>query len=164
MNTKTLSIYDPAMCGSTGVCGPEWDPQLVRSGAPRGDRSGRGFPVHLTTTDPAAHIETTLTAEVPNLRVSRIDPAAETAAYRERILERSRPTLDAEGPALLEEDLRSPCTEEVADDAAGRQDAPALPQICGRSIGSGMNTRDVSSSRRGPRPIPWGPRPRPPAP
>jgi arsenite-transporting ATPase len=76
--------------------------------------ANRGLPVHLTTTDPAAHIERTLSAEVPNLRVSRIDPAAETAAYRERILERSRPTLDADALALLEEDLRSPCTEEVA--------------------------------------------------
>lgn len=33
MNTKTLSIYDPAMCCSTGVCGPELDPQLVRFSA-----------------------------------------------------------------------------------------------------------------------------------
>jgi hypothetical protein len=33
MNTKTLSIYDPAMCCSTGVCGPEVDPKLVRFSA-----------------------------------------------------------------------------------------------------------------------------------
>jgi arsenite-transporting ATPase len=70
--------------------------------------------VHLTTTDPAAHLESALAEQVPNLRVSRIDPLAETEAYRERILERSRATLDDDALRLLEEDLRSPCTEEVA--------------------------------------------------
>lgn len=76
--------------------------------------AGRGLPVHLTTTDPAAHLAEALGREVPGLKVSRIDPAAETEAYRAKILERSAPTLDAAGIALLEEDLRSPCTEEVA--------------------------------------------------
>lgn len=76
--------------------------------------ASRGLPVHLTTTDPAAHLEGTLAAQVPGLRVSRIDPAFETQAYRERILERSRESLDQDALALLEEDLRSPCTEEVA--------------------------------------------------
>ena len=27
---KTLKIYDPAMCCSSGVCGPDVDPELVR--------------------------------------------------------------------------------------------------------------------------------------
>jgi arsenite-transporting ATPase len=76
--------------------------------------AGRGLPVHLTTTDPAAHLTEALGREVPGLKVSRIDPAAETASYRQKILERSAPTLDAAGLALLKEDLRSPCTEEVA--------------------------------------------------
>ena len=76
--------------------------------------ASRGLTVHLTTTDPAAHLEGTLAEEVPNLRVSRIDPRAETEAYRQRILERSRATLDDDAMALLDEDLRSPCTEEVA--------------------------------------------------
>jgi len=76
--------------------------------------ASRGLPVHLTTTDPAAHLEGTLAEQVPHLRVSRIDPALETQAYRERILERSRESLDQDALALLEEDLRSPCTEEVA--------------------------------------------------
>lgn len=76
--------------------------------------AGRGLPVHLTTTDPAAHLNETLEREVPGLRVSRIDPGAETTAYREKILERSGRKLDAAGLALLDEDLRSPCTEEVA--------------------------------------------------
>ena len=52
--------------------------------------------------------------DVPGLKVSRIDPQAETAAYRKRIIERTGQGLDANGLALLEEDLRSPCTEEVA--------------------------------------------------
>jgi arsenite-transporting ATPase len=76
--------------------------------------AGRGLPVHLTTTDPAAHLAEALDQEVPGLKVSRIDPAVETASYRQKILERSAPTLDEAGLALLEEDLRSPCTEEVA--------------------------------------------------
>ncbi len=78
------------------------------------DLASRGIEVHLTTTDPAAHLIETLAGEVDHLRVSRIDPAAEVAAYTKTIVDRSRATLDAAGLALLEEDLRSPCTEEVA--------------------------------------------------
>lgn len=74
----------------------------------------RGHDVHLTTTDPAAHLEGTLQQEIGHLKVSRIDPAAETEAYKNKIIERSKDNLDADGLALLEEDLRSPCTEEVA--------------------------------------------------
>lgn len=76
--------------------------------------AGRGLPVHLTTTDPAAHLSEALGREVPGLRVSRIDPAAETAAYRDKVLERAARTTDAAGLALVAEDLQSPCTEEVA--------------------------------------------------
>jgi arsenite-transporting ATPase len=78
------------------------------------DLAARGFPVHLTTTDPAAHVAATLAITVPGLTVSRIDPAVETQAYRHRALENAAPTLDAQGLAFLEEDLHSPCTEEVA--------------------------------------------------
>jgi arsenite-transporting ATPase len=74
----------------------------------------RGHQVHLTTTDPAAHVTATLSGAVPNLRVDRIDAVAETKAYREGVLAKSAKDLDAAGLALLEEDLRSPCTEEVA--------------------------------------------------
>jgi len=76
--------------------------------------ASRGLPVHLTTTDPAAHLVEALGGEVPSLKVSRIDPAAETEAYRRKVLAQAGRTLDAAGRALLEEDLRSPCTEEVA--------------------------------------------------
>jgi arsenite-transporting ATPase len=76
--------------------------------------AARGIPVHLSTTDPAAHVAATVQGVLSNLTVSRIDPAEETRAYTERILERKGAKLDEEGRALLREDLRSPCTEEVA--------------------------------------------------
>ncbi len=74
----------------------------------------RGLPVHLTTSDPAAHLAETLNGSLDNLTVSRIDPYAETERYRNHVLETKGAQLDAEGRALLEEDLRSPCTEEIA--------------------------------------------------
>ncbi len=74
----------------------------------------RGLPTHLTTTDPAAHLTKTLTGRVENLTVSRIDPEVETERYRTQVLDTKGAQLDAEGLALLEEDLRSPCTEEIA--------------------------------------------------
>jgi arsenite-transporting ATPase len=74
----------------------------------------RGFAVHLSTTDPAAHVAAVAGDGNPNLRVSRIDPAAETRDYVAMVMGTSGRNLDASGRALLEEDLRSPCTEEVA--------------------------------------------------
>jgi arsenite-transporting ATPase len=74
----------------------------------------RGKTVHLSTTDPAAHLAGTLEGEVPGLRVSRIDPKAETQRYIDKIMAAKSPGLDAPQRALLLEDLRSPCTEEVA--------------------------------------------------
>ncbi|MDO9598336.1 MAG: arsenical pump-driving ATPase [Azoarcus sp.] len=74
----------------------------------------RGFPVHLTTSDPAAHLAETLAGELEHLTVSRIDPHAETERYRNHVLETKGKDLDTQGRALLEEDLRSPCTEEIA--------------------------------------------------
>ncbi|WP_193015431.1 MULTISPECIES: arsenical pump-driving ATPase [Gammaproteobacteria] len=74
----------------------------------------QGADVHLTTSDPATHLENTLKGSLPNLQVSRIDPIAETERYRHYVLETKGKNLDTEGRALLEEDLRSPCTEEIA--------------------------------------------------
>jgi len=73
-----------------------------------------GNRVHLTTTDPAAHVSMALNGKVPGLQVTRIDPAVETRAYTEEVLAESGRGLDEKGRALLEEDLRSPCTEEIA--------------------------------------------------
>ncbi|PXL33040.1 arsenical pump-driving ATPase [Klebsiella variicola] len=74
----------------------------------------RGHKVHLTTSDPAAHLSYTLDGSLPNLQVSRIDPKVETERYRRFVLENQGKGLDTEGLAVLEEDLRSPCTEEIA--------------------------------------------------
>lgn len=73
-----------------------------------------GLPVLLTTSDPAAHLDETLNGTLDHLSVSRIDPQAETERYRQQILQAKGAQLDAQGRALLEEDLRSPCTEEIA--------------------------------------------------
>ncbi len=74
----------------------------------------RGKTVHLSTTDPAAHVAETLNGEVLGLRVDRIDPKVETQAYINKIMAAKSPVLDTQEQALLLEDLRSPCTEEVA--------------------------------------------------
>lgn len=74
----------------------------------------RGKKVHLSTTDPAAHLAQTLQAQVPDLQLSRIDPKAETQRYIDKIMASKGAALDADEKALLLEDLQSPCTEEVA--------------------------------------------------
>jgi len=74
----------------------------------------RGKTVHLSTTDPAAHLTGTLNGDIPGLKVSRIDPKVETQRYIDRIVTSKSPKLDAAERALLLEDLQSPCTEEVA--------------------------------------------------
>ena len=74
----------------------------------------RGREVTLSTTDPAAHIVDALAdTSSERLRVERIDPAVETARYTDEVLAAAT-GLDDEGRALLAEDLRSPCTEEIA--------------------------------------------------
>lgn len=74
----------------------------------------RGLPVHLTTSDPAAHLIETLHGSLAQLTVSRIDPQAETERYRQDVMRTKGARLDDAGRALLAEDLRSPCTEEIA--------------------------------------------------
>jgi len=76
--------------------------------------AGRGKPVHLTTTDPAAHVALALGDVPEGMRVSRVDPEVETEAYRKEVLDTVGAGLNDEARALLEEDLRSPCTEEIA--------------------------------------------------
>jgi len=75
----------------------------------------RGAKVHLSTTDPAAHLDTVMAKdEMERLTVSRIDPAQVAAAYRDEVMRTAGAELDEAGKALLDEDLRSPCTEEIA--------------------------------------------------
>jgi arsenite-transporting ATPase len=76
--------------------------------------AARGHEVLLTTTDPAAHITETLAGGLNGLTVSRIDPAHETARYRDHVMATKGKGLDDQARAMLEEDLRSPCTEEIA--------------------------------------------------
>jgi arsenite-transporting ATPase len=77
----------------------------------------KGFEVHLTTTDPAAHVKDfidQLTEIPPTLTVDRIDPKTETQHYVDKIMAQKGEKLDENGKKLLLEDLKSPCTEEVA--------------------------------------------------
>jgi arsenite-transporting ATPase len=74
----------------------------------------RGHTVHLTTTDPAAHVSLVVDGTLPGLTVDRIDPVAETARYVEKIMATKGRDLDDADRALMREDLASPCTEEVA--------------------------------------------------
>ena len=74
----------------------------------------QGHAVTLTTTDPAAHVEAAARERLSDLTVTRIDPELETRRYTEDVLATAGAGLDAQGRALLEEDLRSPCTEEIA--------------------------------------------------
>jgi arsenite-transporting ATPase len=90
----------------------------------------RGHRVHLTTTDPAAHVQHAVGQGLPGLTVSRIDPEAEVAAYRVEVMTTAGAGLDAQGQALLEEELRSPCTEEIAVfRAEAYQDCPTSASI-----------------------------------
>lgn len=76
--------------------------------------ASRGHSVHLTTSDPAAHLSYTLADAMPGLTVSRIDPKAETERYRRFVMDNQGKDLNEAGRAVLEEDLRSPCTKEIA--------------------------------------------------
>ncbi len=76
--------------------------------------ASRGHRVVLSTTDPAAHLAWALDEPIDHLSVERIDPAAEVDRYRDEVLAKAGAGLDAQARAMLEEDLRSPCTEEIA--------------------------------------------------
>lgn len=74
----------------------------------------RGHDVVLTTTDPAAHLELTVQAnESRHLEISRIDPKIEIERYTAQVYAAAGELTD-EAYALLAEDLKSPCTEEIA--------------------------------------------------
>ncbi len=73
-----------------------------------------GKSVHLSTTDPAAHLAVTLDGEIPGLTVGRIDPKAETQKYVDKVVAAKSAGMTPAEKDLLIEDLRSPCTEEVA--------------------------------------------------
>ncbi|UOE94324.1 arsenical pump-driving ATPase [Alkalihalobacillus sp. LMS39] len=76
----------------------------------------QGHQVHLTTTDPAAHLSHVFGDEITkkNLQISVINPEVEVEEYKEDILSKAKEALDEDGLAYLKEDLHSPCTEEIA--------------------------------------------------
>ncbi|SDP09365.1 arsenical pump-driving ATPase [Clostridium gasigenes] len=75
--------------------------------------AGRGKKVHLTTTDPAAHLKFVLD-EGLGIRISNIDEKEELEKYKEEVLGKARETMSEEDLEYVEEDLRSPCTQEIA--------------------------------------------------
>lgn len=72
-----------------------------------------GSNVHLTTTDPAHHLKFMLNGS-QNLKISHIDEAQELAKYKEEVLSKARESVGDADLAYIEEDLRSPCTQEIA--------------------------------------------------
>lgn len=74
----------------------------------------RGHKVLLTTTDPAGNILDLALEHPQGLTTDRIDPQEEVKRYTEAAVSKASGTMDADALALLKEDLRSPCTEEIA--------------------------------------------------
>ncbi len=75
--------------------------------------SAKGKKVHLTTTDPAAHLKYVIN-ENENITMSHIDEKVELEKYKEEVLSKARETMTSEDIEYVEEDLRSPCTQEIA--------------------------------------------------
>ena len=73
----------------------------------------RGLKVHLTTTDPANHLGF-VAKEMDGLTISNIDEKKELHKYQEEVLSKARKTMSEDDVAYIEEDLRSPCTQEIA--------------------------------------------------
>ena len=73
----------------------------------------KGKRVHLATTDPAAHLKYVI-QQNDNLTISRIDEEKELEKYKEEVLSKARKTMSEDDLAYVEEDLRSPCTQEIA--------------------------------------------------
>ena len=75
--------------------------------------SEKGEKVHLTTTDPAAHLDFVIKGS-KNITVSHIDEKEELSKYKEEVLSKARKTMADDDISYIEEDLRSPCTQEIA--------------------------------------------------
>ncbi|WP_346885821.1 arsenical pump-driving ATPase [Clostridium sp. UBA4395] len=75
--------------------------------------SKKGKKVHLTTTDPAAHLKFIID-ETKGITMSNIDEDEELKKYQEEVLSKARETMSDADIAYVEEDLRSPCTQEIA--------------------------------------------------
>jgi arsenite-transporting ATPase len=73
----------------------------------------KGVKVHLTSTDPADHLSYVF-AGAENISVSHIDEKQELRDYQNEVLAKARETMSEDDVAYIEEDLRSPCTQEIA--------------------------------------------------
>ncbi|MFT8316609.1 MAG: arsenical pump-driving ATPase [Clostridium sp.] len=73
----------------------------------------RGKKVHLTTTDPAAHLKFVLDDSY-GITLSHVDEKKELEKYKKEVLAKAKETMSEEDIAYIEEDLRSPCTQEIA--------------------------------------------------
>ncbi|HSU38361.1 MAG TPA: arsenical pump-driving ATPase [Polyangiaceae bacterium] len=110
-------LVDELACADTGVVftmgkGGVGKTTLARAIARRLAATGKR--VHLTTTDPASERELFGGATPDGVRVSRLDAEVETQAYVAEVLRDTAATLDRAARELVEEELRSPCTQEVA--------------------------------------------------
>lgn len=75
--------------------------------------SRKGVKVHLATTDPAHHLKFVVNEDL-GITLSNIDEKEELNKYKEEVLKKSRETMSEEDIEYIEEDLRSPCTQEIA--------------------------------------------------
>ncbi|WP_317846362.1 arsenical pump-driving ATPase [Nitratidesulfovibrio sp. SRB-5] len=73
----------------------------------------KGAKVHLTSTDPASDLQTIL-KNPANITLSRIDEKEELDRYRKEVLDTAMQVMSKDDVAYIEEDLRSPCTQEIA--------------------------------------------------
>lgn len=72
-----------------------------------------GNKVHLSTTDPAAHLKEIIEAS-EMISISHIDEAEELQRYKDEVLSKAKKSMSNQDLAYVEEDLRSPCTQEIA--------------------------------------------------
>ena len=73
----------------------------------------KGVKVHLTSTDPANHLKYVV-EDTKNIKLSKIDEKHELLRYQNEVLSKARETMSEDDVAYVEEDLRSPCTQEIA--------------------------------------------------
>lgn len=73
----------------------------------------KGVKVHLTSTDPANHLKYVV-EDTKNIKLSKIDEKQELLRYQNEVLSKARETMSEDDIAYVEEDLRSPCTQEIA--------------------------------------------------
>ena len=73
----------------------------------------KGIKVHLTSTDPADHLRYVI-EDAENIRLTKIDTQQELLNYQSEVLSKARETMSEDQIAYVEEDLRSPCTQEIA--------------------------------------------------